>query len=249
MSQTTVVIPCYNEAERLDVETFRSYAAEHEGIRFLFVNDGSTDATADVLRSMCDGDAGTFDVITLDRNVGKSEAVRRGVVEALESGPDYVAFWDADLATPLEALAEFIELLDARPELYAVIGSRVNLLGRSVKRNLARHYIGRVFATAAAAGLGLAVYDTQCGAKMFRVNDEIIELFNEPFIAGWIFDVEILARLVRSRRGTDRPPVNAIVYEHPLMVWHDVKGSKVRLRTFVTVAVDLVRIWLKYMRG
>jgi hypothetical protein len=160
-----------------------------------------------------------------------------------------VAFWDADLATPLDAIAEFITLLDDRPDLEAVIGSRVNLLGRSVKRNLARHYIGRVFATAAAAVLRLAVYDTQCGAKMFRVNEDTAGLFREPFIAGWIFDVEILARMLKARRGADRPPVSAVLYEQPLMAWHDVKGSKVRLRNFVTVAVDLARIWFKYMRG
>jgi glycosyltransferase involved in cell wall biosynthesis len=249
LSQTTVVIPCYNEAERLDVEAFREYAAGRRGIRFLFVDDGSTDGTAAVLRSICDGDSEAFDVVTLPQNMGKSEAVRRGFLEAFASAPDYVAFWDADLATPLEAIPEFIELLDRRPELEAVIGSRVNLLGRSVKRNLARHYVGRVFATAAAAILGLAVYDTQCGAKMFRVNQETTGLFREPFIVGWIFDVEILARMLKARRGTARPPVSAILYEHPLMAWHDIKGSKVRLRTFVTVAVDLARIWFKYMRG
>jgi glycosyltransferase involved in cell wall biosynthesis len=249
LSQTTIVIPCYNEAERLDVEAFRAYAAGQQGIRFLFVDDGSTDDTPALLRSMGDGDTDAFDVVTLPRNMGKSEAVRRGFLEAFESDPDYVAFWDADLATPLDAIADFITVLDERPDLEAVIGSRVNLLGRSVKRNLARHYIGRVFATAAAAMLRLAVYDTQCGAKMFRVSEDNAKLFQEPFIAGWIFDVEILARMVKSRRATDRPPVSAVLYELPLMVWHDVKGSKVRLRTFVTVAVDLARIWFKYMRG
>jgi len=249
LSQTIVVIPCYNEAERLDVGAFREYAAGRQGIRFLFVDDGSTDGTAALLQSMRDGDADAFDVVTLPRNVGKSEAVRRGVLEAFESGPDYVAFWDADLATPLGAIADFIDLLDRRPHLEAVIGSRVNLLGRSVKRNLARHYLGRVFATASAAALGLAVYDTQCGAKMFRVNQDNARLFQEPFIAGWIFDVEILARMLKARRGTDQPPVSAVLYEQPLMVWRDVKGSKVRPGAFVNVAVDLVRIWFRYMRG
>ena len=249
LSQTTVVIPCYNEADRLDVKAFREYAAGRQGIRFLFVDDGSTDGTAALLRSMRDGDAGAFDVVTLPRNMGKSEAVRQGFLEAFESAPDYVAFWDADLATPLDAIADFIDLLDRRPDLEAVIGSRVNLLGRSIQRNLARHYIGRVFATAAAAVLRLAVYDTQCGAKMFRVNEDNAELFQEPFIAGWIFDVEILARMLRARRGADRPPVSEVLFEHPLTVWHDVKGSKVRLRVFVTVAVDLARIWFRYMRG
>ncbi|MHC4128280.1 MAG: glycosyltransferase [Planctomycetota bacterium] len=249
MSQTVVVIPCYNEAQRLEVEAFREYAADHRSVRFLLVDDGSTDATAAMLRSMRDGDAEAFDVLTLPRNMGKAEAVRRGFLEAFERAPDYVAFWDADLATPLDAIADFSELLDRRPDLEVVFGSRVNLLGRSVRRNLARHYVGRVFATAAAAVLGLAVYDTQCGAKMFRVNEDTAGLFREPFVAGWVFDVEIVARMLKARRGTTRPPVSAILYEHPLMVWRDIKGSKVPLRAFVTVAVDLARIWFRYMRG
>ncbi|MHC4784428.1 MAG: glycosyltransferase [Planctomycetota bacterium] len=249
MSQTVVVIPCYNEAQRLEVEAFREYAADHRSVRFLLVDDGSTDATAAMLRSMRDGDAEAFDVLTLPRNMGKAEAVRRGFLEAFERAPHYVAFWDADLATPLDAIADFSELLDRRPDLEVVFGSRVNLLGRSVRRNLARHYVGRVFATAAAAVLGLAVYDTQCGAKMFRVNEDTAGLFREPFVAGWVFDVEIVARMLKARRGTTRPPVSAILYEHPLMVWRDIKGSKVPLRAFVTVAVDLARIWFRYMRG
>ena len=249
LSQTTVVIPCYNEAERLDVEAFRVYVAGRQGIRFLFVDDGSTDGTAALLQSMRNGDADAFDIVTLPRNMGKSEAVRRGVLEAFERGPDYVAYWDADLATPLDAIADFVDLLDRRPDLEAVIGSRVNLLGRSVKRNLARHYLGRVFATASAAALRLPVYDTQCGAKMFRVNQDNARLFQEPFIAGWIFDVEILARMLKARRGTQQPPVRAVLYEQPLMAWHDVKGSKVHPGAFVSVAVDLVRIWFRYMRG
>jgi glycosyltransferase involved in cell wall biosynthesis len=249
LSQTTVVIPCYNEAERLDLAAFREYAAGPRNVRFLFVDDGSTDGTPDLLRSWGDGEAGAFKVITLPQNMGKAEAVRRGFLTAFESGADYVGYWDADLATPLDAVGEFIELLDRRPDLQVVIGSRVNLMGRSVKRNLARHYVGRVFATAAAAALRLAVYDTQCGAKVFRVNEETMGLFRDPFLSGWIFDVEILARMLRARRGTDRPPVSAILYEHPLMVWRDVKGSKVPLRAFVRVAFDLARIWYRYMRG
>jgi glycosyltransferase involved in cell wall biosynthesis len=249
MSRTTVVIPCYNEAERLDADAFRAYAAVNPGVRFLFVDDGSTDDTVRVLRTMCEADPGSFDMLPLPHNDGKAEAVRRGFLKVFENASDYVAFWDADLATPLEAIGEFRELMDSQPALEIVVGSRVNLLGRSVNRNLARHYVGRVFATAATAVLWLPIYDTQCGAKMFRVNDDIVGLFHDPFISRWIFDVEIFARLIRARRGTDRPPARSVMYEHPLMVWHDVKGSKIKLRHFFTVALDLLRIWFKYMRG
>ena len=248
MSRTTIIIPCYNEAQRLDVATFRGYAADRD-VRFLFVDDGSTDGTDGVLEAIRESDSDAFRVLAMPRNVGKAEAVRQGFLSAFNDSAEYVGFWDADLATPLEAIDEFRELLDRRLDLEVVFGSRVNLLGRSVRRNLARHYVGRVFATAASAVLRLPVYDTQCGAKLFRVNEDTTTVFREPFLSKWIFDVEIIARLIRARRGTDRPPVRDVLYEHPLMVWHDIKGSKIRLRDFVIVGFDLARIWFRYLRG
>ncbi len=245
MSSTIIVIPCYNEADRLDVEAFRRYVSSARGVRFLFVDDGSTDGTPAVLRSLEASDPESFGVLVLPHNAGKAEAVRQGFLKAFELAPDYAGFWDADLATPLSDIDEFRRLLDARPDLLAIFGSRVNLLGRSVKRNLARHYVGRVFATAAAFVLRLPIYDTQCGAKLFRVCPQTMAVFREPFLSRWIFDVEIVARL-DGARGDGGRPVRETLYEHPLMLWRDVKGSKLRLRHFVTVAIDLSRIVVKY---
>ena len=148
----------------------------------------------------------------------------------------------------MDELPAFLAVFDEHTRIEMVFGARVNLLGRSVRRKLARHYIGRVFATAAATMLGLPIYDTQCGAKMFRVNDELAGLFGEPFLSKWIFDVEIIARSIVTRRGTERAPVRDAIYELPLMSWYDVAGSKLRLRDFVVVAGDFLRI-RKYVRS
>ncbi len=244
----TIVVPCYNEELRLDLPAFRRFAADHPEIGFLFVDDGSVDGTRALLASFCAADPHGFALLALPHNVGKAEAVRRGVLAALESGAHYVGFWDADLATPLEAIPTFRAVLEARPKLEVVVGSRVRLLGRGIERRARRHYLGRVFATAASLALGVAVYDTQCGAKLFRDTPGVRSLFAEPFRSRWIFDVELFARLVRRRVLEDGPPVREIVYELPLDCWTDVAGSRLRGGDFVRAAVELGEIWWTYLR-
>ena len=245
-STCTIVIPCYNEAERLDPGAFSQFAARHD-IDFLFVDDGSTDSTRQTLDGLRESRPDRITVVSLERNVGKAEAVRRGLLAACESSPSYVGFWDADLATPLDDILAFKDLLDRRSDIDMVFGSRVNLLGRNVHRRLARHYMGRVFATAAATVLGVGIYDTQCGAKLFRASPWFIDRLREPFIGGWIFDVEIIAREVRARRASGMPPVSRIIYEYPLMEWRDIAGSKIKPIDWIKVGISLGRIYLKYI--
>jgi hypothetical protein len=124
----------------------------------------------------------------------------------------------------------------------------VQLLGRDIRRSAVRHYLGRVFATCASRTLRLPVYDTQCGAKMFRVSPRMLTVFSRPFLSRWVFDVEILARMVRGglcdRRSNDDVPV----CELPLRAWRDVQGSKLRGRDFVRAAWELLQIYRKYGR-
>lgn len=245
MSTTTIVIPCYNEAERLNVPAFVAYVEAVSGINLLFVNDGSSDKTQDVLDKLVESNSDRMSSLLLEQNGGKAEAVRRGFIKAFDSEPDYVGFWDADLATPLEDIIIFRDILTEREQLVTVFGSRVNLLGRSVERKLMRHYIGRVFATAAATILGIGIYDTQCGAKLFRVNQQTKAVFQTPFISHWIFDVELIARLIDQYQSDEGPKVKDIIFEHPLMEWRDVAGSKLRMKDFITVGLDLMKIFFR----
>ena len=238
-----LVVPCFNEEQRLPVDELRSFRLDGLRLEILLVDDGSADGTLRLLESLRDNDPSRFSVLALDRNRGKAEAVRRGIVAAIDRHPDLVGFWDADLATPLSQIPPFLDVFATRPEIEMVFAARVRLLGRSISRNPARHYFGRVGATLISQSLGLAVYDTQCGAKLFRVSDAIREIFAEPFLSRWIFDVEIIARLVRQRGRDDAARA---IYELPITVWHDVKGSKVRSTDFFRALKDLSRIRRAY---
>jgi glycosyltransferase involved in cell wall biosynthesis len=236
-----LVVPCYNEAARLDRDAFLAFARSSPDTRILFVDDGSTDATLQVLRDLEAGGCGRIEVLALPHNQGKAEAVRQGMLAAFDAGASFFGFWDADLATPLNAAALFLALLDERPGINLVTGARVKLLGRDVRRRGGRHYLGRVYATAASLALGLAVYDTQCGAKVFRDVSAVRRCFAGAFRSSWVFDVEILARYVEA---VGRERAEASIYEFPLPVWIDVPGSKVRLKDGITAIRDLARIWV-----
>ena len=240
-----LVVPCFNEEHRLPVAELRSYRTEGLRLEICFVNDGSTDGTLRLLESLRDEDPARFSVVNLERNSGKAEAVRQGIVAAMERRPDFVGFWDADLATPLTELPGFMDVFAAHPEIEMVFAARVRLLGRSISRNPSRHYFGRVGATLISSSLGLAVYDTQCGAKLFRVSDAMREIFARPFLSRWIFDVEIIARLVQQRGRDDAA---GAIYELPIREWHDVKGSKVKSTDFVRALKDLWKIHRAYNR-
>jgi len=237
LARVALVIPCYNEANRLDAAAFRNFNLPDDDVEFVFVNDGSTDSTLQVLQSL------PGSVVNLERNSGKAEAVRRGMLAALDRKPDITGFWDADLATPFSELPGFLAVMKERPEIEMVFGARVRLLGRQISRRPSRHYFGRVGATLISSSLGLAVYDTQCGAKLFRASDALRDVLGTPFLSRWIFDVEIIARFVQ-RWGRDR--VAHALYEYPVTRWQDVKGSKVKSRDFVRALRDLWKIHRAY---
>lgn len=239
VSRSVIVVPCFNEERRLNAGAFR----ELTGVDFLFVDDGSRDGTLPLLHRIRDADPQHIDVLHLEQNTGKAEAVRRGMVRALESGPDFVGFWDADLATPLSELPVLLAVFAERPATEMVFAARVRLLGRDIRRRPSRHYFGRVGATLISATLGLPVYDTQCGAKLFRRTDTLSKILARPFLSRWIFDVEIIARFIEC---VGLETAARSIYELPIRAWHDVGGSKVKSRDFLRALRDLWKIRRAY---
>lgn len=229
-----LIIPCYNEARRLDVGKFQSLPIES---RCLFVDDGSTDGTADVIRRAT---TSRIQLLVLGKNEGKAEAVRQGMLYAkntgLLAGIEWVGYWDADMATPLEELNGMFAYAAAFGQpVDGILGSRIYKLGSRITRSLARHIAGRAFATVGSTVLRLDSYDSQCGAKLFRT-ELIDEAFGEAFVSRWIFDVEVLLRLRRRH-----------LVEYPLQRWSDVGGGKAKVvPLLIPTVIDLYRIWRRY---
>jgi glycosyltransferase involved in cell wall biosynthesis len=238
-----LVVPCYNEAARLDAGAFVHFATSRPGARLVMVDDGSVDGTRDVLERIRAAAPATVTVLTLTANRGKGEAVRAGLAAAAAGNPALVGYFDADLSTPLSAVDDFLAVLGRRPGVEFVLGSRVLTMGRDVKRRAIRHYAGRVFATAASLALDLPVYDTQCGAKMLRLNAATGTLFAMPFRSRWAFDAELIARYLRLPVAPGEPSRRDRLYELVLSAWHDKPGSNVRWYDLARALVDLGYIW------
>ena len=244
-SRSLVVIPCHNEEKRLDPTRLRALTQSGR-VRILFVDDGSTDGTAALLERL-DGASEDVSLLRLPQNVGKAEAIRRGLLLGLDEGAPILGYYDADLATPPEEMLRLLELLESRVDLGFVLAARVALLGRRIRRRAYRHYLGRVFATFASLILGIPVYDTQCGAKAFRASPALREAITVPFRSSWVLDVELIGRLLRGTRTA--PPVPLAAFEEmPLREWHDVSGSRLRFRDMARALVDLFVVGYR-MRG
>jgi dolichyl-phosphate beta-glucosyltransferase len=237
-----LVVPCYNEAARFDQAAFAAVVPRWPNVSFLFVDDGSTDETRSVLERAAAALGRHAVVLSLQGNRGKAEAVRQGMLAAFAQRPDCAGYWDADLATPFEVLPDFFAVLDARPQTDIVLGSRIQLLGHHIVRSSLRHYVGRVFATGASHAIDLRVYDTQCGAKIFRNTERVRQVFATPFQTRWVFDVELLGRYVDADGAAGRAARIDRLYELPLAAWTDVPGSKVRLRDGWRAFIDLARV-------
>jgi dolichyl-phosphate beta-glucosyltransferase len=245
MDSVALIIPCYNEEKRIPLPAFSEFLKNHPPCSILFVNDGSTDRTHSLLSEFCKTHP-QAQLLRLEKNSGKAEAVRQGGLHLIHQSQaaKWIGYWDADLATPLEEVTRFFWFVGDRiPSADLLIGSRLKIMGTSIVRHARRHYLGRIFATAAANTLGIPIYDTQCGAKILR-SSLVPQVFEKPFLSHWIFDVEIIMRVLKftpqhQTRGSN-------IYEIPLSKWQDLDGSKLKLRDWLIAPLELFKIWYRY---
>ncbi|MCK5855948.1 MAG: glycosyltransferase [Bacteroidales bacterium] len=242
MSKICIVIPFYNEANRIQHEEFISFLENEKEYYLMLVNDGSTDSTLEELNKLQSAKPDKISIYSLEANSGKAEAVRQGIQKAWRwKDFDFFGYMDADLATPLSEAPYLVSYFDDY-NIQFVIGSRVKLYGWDIKRSLKRHYLGRVFATIVGNTFGLKIYDTQCGAKFF-CNCMAQDLFKDPFVSKWFFDIELF---IRFRKKWGAIAFQERMIEVPLRHWEEKGESKLKLKDFLHTPLELRRIKRSY---
>ncbi|MBU2552381.1 MAG: glycosyltransferase [Proteobacteria bacterium] len=240
---TWLVVPCYNEYDRLPADVLGAFLDRCPGPGLCLVNDGSTDGTAGLLRGLAERYPGRTVLVDYAENAGKAEAVRRGVQRVLSrDAVEWIGYWDADLSASLDELPRFFRFLEDSPRAEVLTGCRLRRMGSRIDRRLWRHLLGRFFATLASLLLDMPYYDTQCGAKLFRAG-LARDVFRDRFLAVWCFDVEIMARIIASR-GHDE--ALAIIVEVPLLSWVDRSGSRLNLAGMARALWELPVIFHRY---
>ena len=237
-----VVIPCYNEEERLFSKEFTDYIDKNSGYHLCFVNDGSTDKTLDVLNKLRTGREDFITVYDCAQNGGKAEAVRQGMLYmAKQEDLDYIGFLDADLSTDLSDFDDLVSTIE-NSNYMIVSGSRISRMGANITKESARKVISLSINFIIRKILKMDFKDTQCGAKIFH-KDVINISFGEKFVTQWIFDVEIFRRIT-LHYGLEK--AKEIVCEQPLKRWIHADGSKLSMKDSVKIVGQLGQIAWHY---
>lgn len=242
-NKIALIIPCYNEEERLPISEFTNFYTQNNYVSFFFVNDGSKDDTINVLNKLSEERSDRIYILDLPKNKGKAEAVRQGILKAINTRQfDYVGYFDADLSTSLDELYNFLEAIKEYYNPDFICGSRIRLLGRKIERKWHRHYLGRIFSTIVTLMLGIAIYDSQCGAKLFKA-ELAGKIFIQPFVSSWLFDIELL---LRTKKIFGKYEFEKHIIEVPLKKWLEKGDSKITIFDFFTFPYELFKIWIKY---
>jgi dolichyl-phosphate beta-glucosyltransferase len=238
----SVVIAAYNEANviRSTIHRVASHLNQKRSYEIVVVDDGSTDATREILKEM-EQRLPALRVILNGGNQGKGFAMKRGVLAARG---EFILCTDADLAYPIEDVEEF--LLAAQKGVDAAIGSRVHpsslysMHARYFPYIFQRHLIGRAFIMIVNLLFNLHISDTQCGFKLFRAS-AARDIFSRVRMSDFSYDVEVCC--LARRLGYH-------IQEMPVHFRFD--GGKSSVRIFISslrMLKDLICIRWNLYRG
>ena len=263
------MVPCYNEASRIRAEDFLTFARGSGGrARLLFVDDGSVDDTLAILEDIRSKCPEAVSVLALPRNVGKAEAVEVGMLAGATTDRPSSAS-GTPTSPPRWTTSRCSATCSTTTPRWTWCSARASDSSVDAYDDPCDGVTWVAFATLASTAPHGGVYDTQCGAKLFRVDrhGELRAVLGAPFETRWVFDCEMIGRYAALRRwgrvgrgdgrtapkldpelgsGDASASVASSVYEYPLHRWEDVAGSKVRMSDVVKMAWGLVMIRRRY---
>jgi len=229
----SIVIPAYNEAERIGptIKTINDYFSQKtRSFEILVIDDGSEDNTSDVVLDSAKR-IESVKLLGSSINEGKGSSVRKGMINAAH---DLILLSDADLSTPIE---EFEKLFPWIQDGYDIaIGSRGMKESEIILRQpWYREMMGKTFNLLVRMLIDNDFKDTQCGFKLFR-HEVAKRIFEASKINGFAFDVEVLFIAKKMGYRAKEVPIR----------WIDSPRSKVNiLRDPLRMFLDLLRIKIK----
>ena len=229
--EVSIVIPAYNEADRIE-ETIHRIFNEIKGFRFEVVvsEDGSTDETPLILKRLKRQYGERMVVIHTKRRLGKGGGFLRGVTF---SHGRYIILLDADYPTNAQTIMNIVKYL--RKGYDVIIGSRAHRLSiLDPPAPLLRVVMGRIFNMIVRLLFDIDVHDTQCGVKGFK--REVFSIIGPIEFSNFVFDVEIIVKAKIC---------NLKIKEIPIY-WSNKAGSKVKVvRDALTMFSGLLNMWLR----
>lgn len=236
-AKVAMVVPCYNESSRWNYPYWEELISV-KNIDWYFIDDGSRDSTYAIISKYSEHP--NCQARSLERNSGKSEAVRSGLLEAANAQNNYefIGFIDADgcvSTSDVQRISELpYHLNRASVNFDAIWASRIPLSGRIIVRSKFRHIIGRFLANIFKMGAGELPYDTQCGFKIFDNSMFLRRSLLREFQTRWLFDLEIHSRL-RTEKGLD-----PVIWEEPLNQWIEVGNSKINSKEGFRILSEII---------
>lgn len=237
-----IIIPCYNEFNRLDVDRFYNFSIQNRNYKLIFVDDGSTDKTLSIIKNLS-LNSQNISFISYKKNMGKAYAVRHGVLNVLENlnhGNTYIGFLDADLSISTKEIDHLYKSV--------ILNEQLSLI--YYMKNKSEYYRGkylRHFVSISIQKINKLLYqinieDTQCGCKIFK-SEIASSIFKEKFNSKWLFDIEIFLRLIYFKDASFlENNTQGIKNNHIYLS----KKSKIKYFMFFQIIIDYFKIYIKY---
>lgn len=230
MLSINILFPVLNEEKRLGrgIEQTYRYMQKYFAGRYelTIVDNGSTDQTEMISRSLCEKYPHISYIKTEEKGVGI--AFREGVKR---NQADIVGYMDIDLSTDIRHLRQMYHIFESREEIAIVNASRLNRKSKTTGRKWYRKITSFGFAFLVRLTFGTKATDSICGFKFFRKEAALRLIEKTRADNGWFYVVEILVRAENAGLG---------IYELPVR-WKDDYDTTVHVKKLIVYYLQ--RIW------